>query len=308
MKSEYHYFAYGLHIYSELELPELLPTVTKSNQDVKIEFCQLNRQMDHFQVKRKDSKISPNKYFTIVEEIAFYVTNGNLIQIDIRNTRKAHIIRSYLYSSVFAALLIQNDYLLLHASVVAQNNQAFAFVARSGRGKSTTASYFLDKGYHLLTDDICAIKINDSIPHVYSAFPSIKLWEATIEGTEWNNIPLNNKREEKSEKGKYWIDIESQKFLSGSQIPLSGLFFISFNQETDYTISQLENLEAIEYLIKGSFRYGQIEGLGKQKTHFELISKLAQTTPIYRTGRRESNSDIKSFCQFVEKQVEAYKK
>ena len=49
--------------------------------------------------------------------------------------------------------LNEKGFPLIHASCVSKNNKAFIFSARSGGGKSTIATYFLERGFNYLGDN-----------------------------------------------------------------------------------------------------------------------------------------------------------
>lgn len=69
----------------------------------------------------------------------------------------------------FAGSKIQT--LLIHASLVRQNGYGYAFIAKSGTGKSTQVSMWLRylKGCDLMNDDNPIIRIIDGEPYIYGS-------------------------------------------------------------------------------------------------------------------------------------------
>lgn len=63
------------------------------------------------------------------------------------------------------------DTLLIHASAICHKNHAYAFVAKSGTGKSTHSSLWLKyiPGCELINDDNPIIRIIDDIPYLYGS-------------------------------------------------------------------------------------------------------------------------------------------
>lgn len=72
---------------------------------------------------------------------------------------------------VFAFAGSMHDTLLIHASLVRQNGYGYAFIAKSGTGKSTQVSLWLRylKGCDLMNDDNPIIRIIDGKPFIYGS-------------------------------------------------------------------------------------------------------------------------------------------
>ncbi|MCI6617362.1 MAG: hypothetical protein MSD82_00735 [Prevotella sp.] len=72
---------------------------------------------------------------------------------------------------VFAFAGSMRDILLIHASLVRQNGYGYAFIAKSGTGKSTQVSLWLRylKGCDLMNDDNPIIRIIDGKPYIYGS-------------------------------------------------------------------------------------------------------------------------------------------
>lgn len=57
-----------------------------------------------------------------------------------------------------AFMAAEPDLLWLHASAVARDGRALVLVGPSGAGKSTVAVHLIDRGWHLLADDLVAVQ------------------------------------------------------------------------------------------------------------------------------------------------------
>lgn len=70
---------------------------------------------------------------------------------------------------IFAFAGSHHDTLLIHASLVRQNGYGYAFIAKSGTGKSTHVSLWLQHlpGCDLMNDDNPIIRILDGEPYIY---------------------------------------------------------------------------------------------------------------------------------------------
>jgi hypothetical protein len=78
------------------------------------------------------------------------------------------------------ALSLQKK-LVLHGSAVEIGEKAVAFVAESGRGKSTLAASFSSNGFRFLTDDGLFIEKTKNGYKIRPSHPSIRLWDDSRE-------------------------------------------------------------------------------------------------------------------------------
>lgn len=89
-------------------------------------------------------------------------------------------IELYLLGSILTLWQERHNRVVLHASAVVVDQQAIAFVARSGSGKSGLAVMFLAAGHALLTDDTLALQIpNDAnANHIVGqpGYPQMRMW------------------------------------------------------------------------------------------------------------------------------------
>ena len=166
----FNYYAFGLNISSEIELPGVFKNIN-NEPDVKI-------------IQGKvQSEVFGSKYIVEYDDIYLRwddigkvkLSNGNQITIDIINK---NLIIPFLLGPIMALLLHQRGFLVLHGSSIKINGKAIAFIGYRGMGKSTTAINLYKKGYPLITDDILAINFdNDNIPYIYPGYPHVRLSE-----------------------------------------------------------------------------------------------------------------------------------
>ncbi len=74
------------------------------------------------------------------------------------------------------ALSLQKK-IVLHGSAVEIGDKAVAFIAESGRGKSTLAASFSSNGFRFLTYDGLQIDQSNDEYRIRSSHPSLRLWE-----------------------------------------------------------------------------------------------------------------------------------
>ena len=72
---------------------------------------------------------------------------------------------------IFAFASSLHHTLLIHASLVRQNGRGYAFIAKSGTGKSTQVSLWLRylPGCDLMNDDNPVVRVVDGLPYIYGS-------------------------------------------------------------------------------------------------------------------------------------------
>lgn len=173
-------------LWSDLELPEL--TTTSSDPRVR------ERQVSVWETAVPESLpgavwvdpfccLTATEWMLHVPGVArYFVRNGNEIQAQPEPGACPEDVRTYLLGSCFGVLCYQNGLLPLHASAVERHGRVTAFLGHSGAGKSTLAASLAQRGYRVISDDICLL---ESCPGrqwvVHPVAGWLKLWRATLE-------------------------------------------------------------------------------------------------------------------------------
>lgn len=149
----YGYRAFGLSVTSDVALPGFVPSDTGcSMPDVRIRrepisltrLEEVNDSGDHV------GTAPPGVLRALVEE-------GAHLTVDPDPDADADFVGAVITGELFAALLRQRGYLVLHGSAVARDGRAIGFLGHSGWGKSTLAAALVGRGWHLLTDDLLVV-------------------------------------------------------------------------------------------------------------------------------------------------------
>lgn len=110
----------------------------------------------------------------------FSVAEGRTIKIDLLPGVDPDSLGLFLLGPVMAALLHQRGDLVMHGSAVEiVSGRAALFVGDNGAGKSTLAAAFLKAGYRVLSDDVIALDVAETI-RTRAAFPAMKLSHAAL--------------------------------------------------------------------------------------------------------------------------------
>ena len=282
------YTAYGLHIRSALALPfEPLPGPPAGEADVTIRFgptpAALPRLRDTDMMKPIERgmlwEAAPGAFLLHVPGVARYcVTAGRDIGIEPCGGSDRSAVSSLFTGTVLAALLQQRGLIPFHASAVATGTGAVLFAGWSGVGKSSLLAALIERGYAAMSDDATAVEMDAAgKPEALAAFPSMRLWQDTLDVFDWRGRTRVREGMEK-----YLIPIGS---FSPAPLPVRAVFFLTESNGSDVTVESMSSLEAFAVLRKNTYRKAFLKGLGQQPRHFQTLTAMAKIVPVFRVTR-----------------------
>ncbi len=181
-------------------------------------------------------------------------------------------------NQVLPLALSKQGQLVFHASAVEIGDSAVAFVAESGRGKSTLAASFAVSGFRFLTDDGLVVEPGIHGFEALPSHPSIRLWEDSEDAL----IPPASRR---APPVHYTT---KTRFLAGENLlfceqprPLRRVYFLGEGCAETVTFERLRPAEALVEWVKHSFLL-DIEERPRLASHFDQVAKLANQPIHYR--------------------------
>ena len=309
MNNSNKYKIYNLVIRSEIELPELMVEFSDRIHDVELILGKTPTKLSGSVVSKVQAQIAPNQFLFKVEDIAsYYVTNGDKIVVEPSQKENFDAIRLFLFGSVMASLLYQRNCFLLHASAVQKNGIGYAFVGRSGYGKSTTAAALIDRGYHLVTDDVCMIQTDpDSYPILWTSYPGMKLWDDSLDYLQWRQNGRNeslNIRNVRNGIDKYRVDLLPDKEYTPGSFKLEIIYFLSFGDD-EPSIVEIEGIDRMKHLYDGGYRTRQLDGLGGKDQHFLSCYEIARKVKLRKVTRTHSTQNVDGFIDLICENIES---
>lgn len=171
--------AFGLTIQSELALPEFL--AGNGQADVRITFGRVPRQVPQAAERTPWYEAAKGKFLLRVDGVAkYYAENGDSILIEPLIDASDERIRMLLLNSVFPRLLLQRGCLVLHGAAVVLNGRAIAILGHTASGKSSLAFTLYRRGYEILSDEVCALRVLDGKAFVLPETPWLKVWKDSL--------------------------------------------------------------------------------------------------------------------------------
>ena len=225
-------------------------------------------------------KIYQNQLILSIDNIGlFKVSNGSHIYwCKEKEGVKDQEIRNYLLGSALGAILIQKDYLILHANSLTKDDRTIICLGKSGVGKSTLAFSLMKRGWTLISDDLVAIDNNQM---VLPGIPRIKLSKDAI---EHYSLKFNEVKKFSTQNSKY---VFTSKSFSKANKPkkLTDLFILT--RKSDHDIHEDFNFKQITkenekcFLIKKNlFRPKYVRYHGKEGQVFLKIINLVKELPV----------------------------
>jgi hypothetical protein len=282
------YFSFGFRIVSYLPLPELPPLIephASAENAVHVTRMDLTSQWS--------TAVSDNEYFAVdnhqvlirVPDTAiFRICNGNSITVSPFEGFNEDKIRLYILGTCMGVILLQKRIIPLHGSAIAINGKAYAILGESGAGKSTLASILLNQGFHLLSDDLIPLTLNQNdVPIVSPSYPQQKMWQETIDHLGMSSAcyqPLFDRET------KFSVPVSAQ--FCNQSLPLAGIFEL-VKTEADTLITPLQGLVRFQMLLRHTFRNFLLEHLQLQGWHFTTLSRFVNQIDMYQLQRSSSH-------------------
>ena len=166
--------------------------------------------------------------------------------------------------------------LIIHASAAAVDGGAVAFVAQTGRGKSTLAAAFARAGMPFLSDDGLCLAAEGGR---YLASPnrsSFRLWlDSEAEVVLGKAAP-----DEWDQDAKSRVEASDSLPFQAEPLPLRAMYFLGPGEAAKPVIVGLPMREALAQLLNHSF-FLDAEDRVRMTRHFEALTRLAEAVPSF---------------------------
>jgi hypothetical protein len=196
-------------------------------------------------------------------------------------------------------MLHQRGFLVLHASAVAINGNAVAFLGEVGWGKSTTATAFLTHGHRLLTDDVVAVRLANNRCTIVPGFPHVKLLPDAAKHLKQDSSDMLDIAGDADKRMKMF-----REKWDTAPVPLRGVYILG---EADRClIEPLPPQQAMLNIMRHCFVARFTEFLQKtatHTTHFAHCTELVNSVPINYLKRPRNLELLPKLVELVEKET-----
>lgn len=176
------YQAFGLTIYCELPTASLfgLTPVPNVLPDASIRIGSVPVELEDAVMCSPYISYAPGRLLLNIKGFARYlITDGQEITVEIEPEAQDGDVATFAFGTAMGTLLYQRHILALHGSAVRTAKGAVIFTGDKGAGKSTSAAALSERGWEFMSDDVCAVHIENGKALLHPGLSRAKLTSAS---------------------------------------------------------------------------------------------------------------------------------
>jgi hypothetical protein len=288
-----------LNIFSELECPELIKG--SGPTDVSVTIGSTPGSLPDAEIRNDFYEMTQNQFLMFVDKVASYhVSNGNQIVIEPFSDADPREVRLFLLGSAFGVLLQQRGLVPMHASVVEMSGQAVMFCGRSTIGKSTLAAILYNRGYRMLTDDVCVVSLDKTgLPVVFPGYPQFKLSKDAL------NVLKTHDPDKLTVVGpgleKYNLNTRAR--FCRNVLPLKTIYFIQSSNNPSFGLKPIQGLDRFIALYYNTYRIQFLENIINKSFHYRICTAISKYVDMVALSRPAATFLPEKLADLVEKDM-----
>ncbi len=272
----------GLSVASEIDLPGLIAGTPERAPQVTIRRGQVPDALPDPTASGPTWQIAGKQFLMRIPEIArFLLNDGSEIVVAAESEAADADIPIFILGTVFGILLHQRRQIVLHASAVRVNGKAVLFAGSSGTGKSTLAAALAQRGYPLVTDDVCTVTAEASgAPLVHPDGRQLKLWAQAIQ-----RLDLAQDRGERVRKSleKYYVE---PREVFTEPLALGAVYALREARPPHKPgIEQPNVVDAALVLRRNAYRPLLVRRMNQKANYFRAATAIANVAGIFHLTR-----------------------
>ena len=295
------YRAFHLNVTSEIDLPAVTPTdIIPTLPEATIRRGAVPERLEIGSDSGAWFQVAPYRILLTIENIARYlIADGCAITVDPFPDADPEMVRLFLLGSAMGALLYQRGLLPLHGSAIETPLGAMIFVGPQGIGKSTLAAHFQQRGYRILSDDVCALSIGvtgrlQALP----AFPKLRLCPDALDGLGKSGAHLQPARFD----GDKFIFPAANGCCSDHPVRLASIHLLSASADSRIAIEPFHGFGRIEQLLVNLYRPEYLHGLASEGNVMRLALRVAQEALLVRVAHDRNPNRIEELIDTLERE------
>lgn len=215
-------------------------------------------------------------------------TAARRVELVVEPGLAASTLRHLVIDQLVPHLLVVDGGAVLHASAVAVDGEAIAFLGPSGAGKSSLAGGFVQAGATLLADDYLLVREEGGRHLTTAAYPGLRLWgdSATHFAGSADGLP---EVADHLDKRRWAVDA-----LAPSAVPLAAVLVLGHDPGLDEPTCQLGALpgrDAFRFLYQQAFRVAR-SGRERQEAELDRFVRLVEAVPVLLLEHRRRYEDL----------------
>lgn len=293
-REHFDYFVFGLRVRSEIRLNALTETAIAA-PDVEIRVGSIPKHPG-----REPFGLyvgGDGAVLNIADVGRFLIANGKEIIVAPQAKASPRNVELFLLGSAFAAILHHRHLLPLHANAIELDGRAIAFMGHSGAGKSTLAAWFADRGFRVLSDDVCVIDFDRTgIAYASAGIPRLRLWKDAL-----NIKGISEEGLLRSFDGQDKFDLPIPSSGDQKPIRLEALYVLGRTDKVQAgpIIKPIRGTDAVEAISVNTYRGAYIPMIGNSFTHIKECIALAETVKVRTFNRGWDHASFDSDANYL---------
>jgi hypothetical protein len=303
VNNKHHYQVFGLHIVSDILLPELMGAIDPlAVPQVSIHLGKVPAAITDPILKTDGYQAAKGKFLFLVPGVAnYYVADGNSIIVEPDKQAQEYSVRLFLLGTSFGALLQQRGILPLHGSAVVAKGHGVVFTGMSGAGKSSLLAAFRKRGYPFLTDDVVAVTVDsEGTAWIHPSYPQQKMWRDSTKavGVETESLkPFYTYKDQEK------FAVPAQQGFRHSPAPLAAVYELQVANCREVELLTLAGIDKLAVLLSHTYRPWLIDGLGMKATHFKQCAAVARQVTVSLLSRPAETFSLEEQVHCIEQDL-----
>lgn len=288
----------GLSVASDIVLPGLIAGTADSFPEVIIRHGAVPQALPDATITGPTWQIAGKQFLLSVPNVArFLLKDGVEIVFAPDSEASAEDVPIFVLGTVFGILLHQRQQIVLHASGVEVNGKAVVFCGPSGAGKSTLAAALAQRGYRLITDDVCAITLTtDGVPIVHPDGRQLKLWAQAIKELQLEGLRrarVSNRIE------KFYVELRDAR---SEPLPVGAIYVL--REATPSLVWGVERANAVDATVllrNNAYRPLLVASFEQNEGYFRATAQIASRAGIFILTRPRDFAAVPQVVSWLER-------
>ena len=294
----YSYRVAGLAVASEIELPGMIDhPAGGASPEVIVRSGAVPEALEGASEIRPTFQIAGELFLLRIPGVArFLLRAGREMTFEPQDGTPASEIAIFISGTVFGILLHQRGQMVLHASAIRVTDKAVLFCGASGSGKSTIAAALGQRGYSMLSDDVCAITIGaGQVPMAQPDGRQLKLWEQAIDELDLGarrGVAVRGRLE------KYYVEP-----LAGIEeaLPLGAVYILRETRPPRRDgVERLNIVDAAMQIRRNAYRPRLVKAMKQDTQYLEYGASIANKAGVFGLNRPHDFAIMPSVLDWLE--------
>lgn len=301
-----HYQFHGINLVSTTDLADIpFSTAPDDPSSVTIRVGDVPTSLPNATATNITYQVAQDQCLLTLPRIARYLVSGGR-EIVYHNAGDEQSAMLFLLYWAFPALLHQLGILPLYASAIETPQGAVVFCGAPGAGKSTIAAKLVQQGYHLLADDLVAVRLDDAgQPQVMSGSPTLHLWLRSLRQLGYTDKDISALQALRPGLFKYRLPVDAHSGFCDHPLPLARLYLVYPVDHQPPTTPPVSQRNALPTLLHHITHRQMAFEMGKMRQHWQTAAQIMSRVEVSFLTYRGYGFESDQLAPVVEQDLQA---